>query len=83
MVWSSRGSPDMSLITELKSRNVFRVGVAYAIVAWLLIFAGVLTGYTVEQVKLRIEHSCEFDGSLESRGRMLREVDGNQDSREA
>jgi TolB-like protein/cytochrome c-type biogenesis protein CcmH/NrfG len=27
----------MSLITELKRRNVFRVGVAYAIVAWLLI----------------------------------------------
>ena len=27
----------MSLITELKRRNVFRVGVAYGIVAWLLI----------------------------------------------
>ncbi len=27
----------MSLIAELKRRNVFRVGVAYAIVAWLLI----------------------------------------------
>jgi TolB-like protein/Tfp pilus assembly protein PilF len=27
----------MSLITELKRRNVFRVGVAYAIVGWLLI----------------------------------------------
>ncbi len=27
----------MSLMTELKRRNVFRVGVAYAIVAWLLI----------------------------------------------
>ncbi len=27
----------MSLITELKRRNVFRVGVAYAIVAWLLL----------------------------------------------
>ncbi len=27
----------MSFITELKRRNVFRVGVAYAIVAWLLI----------------------------------------------
>jgi hypothetical protein len=27
----------VSLITELKRRNVFRVGVAYAIVAWLLI----------------------------------------------
>jgi membrane protease YdiL (CAAX protease family) len=27
----------MSLIVELKRRNVFRVGVAYAIVAWLLI----------------------------------------------
>ncbi len=26
-----------SLFTELKRRNVFRVGVAYAIVAWLLI----------------------------------------------
>ena len=26
----------MSLIAELKRRNVFRVGVAYAIVAWLL-----------------------------------------------
>ncbi len=25
------------LFTELKRRNVFRVGVAYAIVAWLLI----------------------------------------------
>ena len=25
----------MSLIAELKRRNVFRVGVAYAIVAWL------------------------------------------------
>ncbi len=32
----------MSLIAELKRRNVFRVGVAYAIVAWLL---------TVEQAK--------------------------------
>jgi hypothetical protein len=27
----------MSLIVELKRRNVFRVGVAYTIVAWLLI----------------------------------------------
>ncbi len=27
----------MSLIAELKRRNVFRVGAAYAIVAWLLI----------------------------------------------
>ena len=27
----------MSFIAELKRRNVFRVGVAYAIVAWLLI----------------------------------------------
>ena len=27
----------MSLIAELKRRNVFRVGVAYAIVGWLLI----------------------------------------------
>ncbi len=27
----------MSLIAELKRRNVFRVGTAYAIVAWLLI----------------------------------------------
>jgi len=27
----------MSLITELKRRNVFRVGVAYAIVVWLLV----------------------------------------------
>ncbi len=27
----------MSLMTELKRRNVFRVGVAYAIVAWLLV----------------------------------------------
>jgi len=27
----------MSLIAELRRRNVFRVGAAYAIVAWLLI----------------------------------------------
>ncbi len=27
----------MSLIAELKRRNVFRVGAAYAIVAWLLV----------------------------------------------
>jgi hypothetical protein len=27
----------MSLIAELRRRNVFRVGVAYAIVAWLLV----------------------------------------------
>ena len=27
----------MSLITELKRRNVFRVGVAYGLVAWLLV----------------------------------------------
>ena len=27
----------MSLIAELKRRNVFRVGVAYAIVGWLLV----------------------------------------------
>ncbi len=27
----------MPLIAELKRRNVFRVGVAYAIVAWLLV----------------------------------------------
>ncbi|MBW2579181.1 MAG: adenylyl cyclase, partial [Deltaproteobacteria bacterium] len=27
----------MALMTELKRRNVFRVGVAYGIVAWLLI----------------------------------------------
>jgi TolB-like protein/DNA-binding winged helix-turn-helix (wHTH) protein/Tfp pilus assembly protein PilF len=31
------GADQMSLIAELKRRNVFRVGVAYAIVAWLLI----------------------------------------------
>ena len=30
----------MSLIAELKRRNVFRVGVAYAIVAWLLVEDG-------------------------------------------
>jgi hypothetical protein len=33
----SAGAGQMSLIAELKRRNVFRVGVAYAIVAWLLI----------------------------------------------
>ena len=27
----------MSLIAELKRRNVYRVGVAYAIVGWLLV----------------------------------------------
>jgi hypothetical protein len=27
----------MALMTELKRRNVFRVGVAYGIVGWLLI----------------------------------------------
>ena len=27
----------MSLIAELKRRNVFRVGAAYAIVAWLVV----------------------------------------------
>ena len=27
----------MALIAELRRRNVFRVGVAYAIVAWLLV----------------------------------------------
>ena len=27
----------MSLIAERKRRNIFRVGVAYAIVAWLLL----------------------------------------------
>ena len=27
----------MSFVTELKRRNVFKVGIAYAIVAWLLI----------------------------------------------
>ena len=27
----------MSLIKELKRRNVFRVGVAYVIIAWLLL----------------------------------------------
>jgi len=31
------GAAQMPLIAELKRRNVFRVGVAYAIVAWLLI----------------------------------------------
>ncbi len=30
----------MSLITELKRRNVFRVAAAYGIVAWLLIEVG-------------------------------------------
>lgn len=30
----------MSFIAELKRRNVFRVGVAYVIVAWLLIQVG-------------------------------------------
>ena len=33
----SAGAGQMSLIAELKRRNVFRVGVAYAIVAWILI----------------------------------------------
>ncbi len=36
-VWISRGGPDMSLFAEARRRNLFRVGVAYAIVAWLLI----------------------------------------------
>ena len=27
----------MSFITELRRRNIFRVAVAYAIVAWLLV----------------------------------------------
>ncbi len=27
----------MSLFAELKRRNVFRVGIAYAVVAWLLL----------------------------------------------
>ena len=27
----------MSLLSELKRRNVYRVGVAYAIVAWVLV----------------------------------------------
>ena len=27
----------MSLIEELKRRNVFRVGIAYAVVSWLLL----------------------------------------------
>jgi TolB-like protein/Tfp pilus assembly protein PilF len=31
------GAAQMSLITELKRRNVFRVGAAYGIVAWLLV----------------------------------------------
>ena len=31
----SAGAAQMSLIAELKRRNVFRVGVAYAIVAWV------------------------------------------------
>ena len=31
------GAAPMSLIAELKRRNVFRVGVAYGIVAWLLV----------------------------------------------
>jgi hypothetical protein len=30
----------MSLITESKRRSVFRVGAAYAIVAWLLVEVG-------------------------------------------
>ena len=33
----SAGADQMSLIAERKRRNVFRVGVAYAIVAWLLL----------------------------------------------
>ena len=33
----SAGVASMSLIAELKRRNVFRVGVAYGIVAWLLV----------------------------------------------
>ncbi len=33
----SAGAALMSLIAELKRRNVFRVGAAYAIVAWLLV----------------------------------------------
>jgi adenylate cyclase len=31
------GSPDLSFFNELKRRNVFRVGIAYAVVGWLLI----------------------------------------------
>ncbi len=27
----------MSLLTELKRRNVFKVGIAYAVVAWLVL----------------------------------------------
>ncbi len=33
----SAGAAQMSLIAELKRRNVFRVGVAYGIVGWLLL----------------------------------------------
>lgn len=28
---------DMSLIAELKRRNVFHVGIAYAVTAWLIL----------------------------------------------
>ena len=33
----SAGAAQMSLIAERKRHNVFRVGAAYAIVAWLLV----------------------------------------------
>jgi len=35
--FGSAGAAQMSLIAELTRRNVFRVGAAYAIVAWLLV----------------------------------------------
>ncbi len=42
----------MPFIAELKRRNVFRVGVAYAIVAWLLI--------EVASVMPTAKYSCSF-----------------------
>ena len=38
----------MPFIAELKRRNVFRVGVAYAIVAWLLIEVAHITSPTLQ-----------------------------------
>ena len=50
----------MSLIAELKRRNVFRVGVAYAIVAWLLVEVAsvVLPTFEAPEWVMRSSLSC-------------------------
>ena len=53
----------MSLVAELRRRNVFRVGIAYIVLAWLLLQVGdTLDAFAVEEGRRKIEEFYHTKG---------------------